>query len=849
MNQKEKEILAEQILFLSKAKEVWWPFPGPQTQAFFSEADCLFYGGAAGGGKLLDINTLIPSVCGWIRMGDIKVGDIIFDEKGKQCNVICVEPITTDKTFLLKFSDGSEIVAGSSHKWVTETIADREALFKRTDEYRLKRRLKREKRGTGKRLDVVLRNSEKKYDYKPVIPSIKTTEEIVNTLFIKKRVNHSIRVCDPIELPERDLLIDPYVLGAWLGDGTSKAGSITGIDDGIFDEIRNAGFVVTDHADIKNKGILGLQKLLKELGVYGNKHIPKEYLRASIDQRLSLLQGLMDTDGYCDKRGQCEFTNINKRLIDEVEELICSLGIKVVVCEGIAMLNGVSHGKKYRLKFLSSLPVFRLKRKLDRQKLENFRGTHNRRYIVSATEIDEVPMRCIAVDSESHLYLAGKTFIPTHNTDLMLGVAYHNHDNSIIFRKEYPQLKGIIDRSKTILRNIGKYNSTEKVWKLYNDKKIEFGAVGVNGDEEKYQGRAHDLKGFDEITHFSEYQFKFLIAWCRTTVIGQRTRIICAGNPPQSSEGFWVKKYWAPWLDSKHKNPANPGELRWFTTINDEEIELESGESFTHKNELIVPKSRTFIPARVEDNPILIEQGYKSTLQSLDEPFRSQMLYGDFNAGISDAVMQVIPTDWVLKAQARWRERKKPELEMTTLGVDVARGGKDKTVLSPRYGNWFDKQIVFKGSDTPDGKYIAGLVIQHARQDTQINIDICAIGASPYDFLIEYFKNVNGLQSAGSAGKLRDRSGLFTFINLRAAWWWQLREDLDPDPAKGKELAIPDDTELLADLTSPVFQVTPRGIKIESKDDIIKRLNRSPDKGDSLVYANIATRELFFGTI
>lgn len=430
-------------------------------------------------------------------------------------------------------------------------------------------------------------------------------------------------------------------------------------------------------------------------------------------------------------------------------------------------------------------------------------------------------------------------------TDLILGVAHKEHQRSIIFRREYPQLKGIIDRGRELFdaRNKGRFNKIDSVWRLKDGRTIELGACQHIGDEQKFQGRAHDLKAFDEITHYHELQFRFLAGWLRSSDKNQRKRIICAGNPPTTAEGDWVIKYWGPWLDDHHPNPAAPGELRWFTTLHGEDVELTSGEIFEHDGEWITPKSRTFIPGTVDDNPYLLDAGYKATLQALPEPLRSKMLYGSFTAGREDDAWQVIPTEWVKLAQQRWREMPKPEIPMSAMGVDVARGGADKTVITTRYGHYFCKQVSHAGTTTPDGDMVAGLVLKDRRDDCFVIVDVIGVGSAVYDalrrqlvdpaypqkiFKIFPFNSAKGSDST-------DRTKQLTFVNQRAEWWWKLREALDPQT--GQNLALPDDRELLADLCAPRWELTARGIKIESKDDIITRIGRSPDKGDSCVYA------------
>lgn len=420
-------------------------------------------------------------------------------------------------------------------------------------------------------------------------------------------------------------------------------------------------------------------------------------------------------------------------------------------------------------------------------------------------------------------------------SDLLLGLAVTSHAKSIIFRREYPQLKDIIDRSREIIGSRGQFNGQGNMWRL-SAGTLEFGAVQYEADVSKYQGRAHDLKAFDELPNFSEFQYRFLIGWNRTVKHGQRTRVVGAGNPPTNSDGEWVIRRWAPWLDKQHPRPAKPGELRWFAMIDGEDTECESGEAFTWKNEDIKPKSRTFIPAHLSDNPYLMATDYGATLQAMPEPLRTQLLKGDFHVGIEDNPWQVIPTLWIDLAQARWRERSRPQLSQTSLGVDVARGGKDKTVIAPRYGNWFAELLKYPGISTPDGPTAAAKVIQAYEDNAAINLDIIGVGTGAYDALVMQKISVNGINFAASSNAT-DKSGKFNLVNKRAEAYWKFREALDPQ--SGDDIALPPDPELKADLCAPRWKLTARGIQVESKDEIIERLKRSPDCGDAVVLAAI----------
>lgn len=426
-------------------------------------------------------------------------------------------------------------------------------------------------------------------------------------------------------------------------------------------------------------------------------------------------------------------------------------------------------------------------------------------------------------------------------TDLLLGLAGTAHWRSIIFRRVFPSIRAVIERSREIFNNRNlahakdSYNESLHVWRLADGRMLEFGSIQFDKDVTNYQGRPHDLYGFDELPEFTERMYRFVTGWNRTTRPGQRCRIVATGNPPTTSDGEWVIRYWAPWLDSQHSNPAFPGELRWFAVIDGEDVEVESGAAFEHNGELIQPRSRTFIPARLADNPALAQTGYGAVLQGLPEPLRSQLLYGDFTVGLDDDPWQVIPTAWIRAAQARWREREKPpEAHLTCVGVDVARGGKDKTVLVKRYGNYFAMPTKASGRETPDGASVARLVVRDVGEHPScyVNIDIIGIGSSPYDILKAQSVKVNSVNFAEKS-KERDKSGKLGFRNIRAEAYWKFREALDP--SSGQDIALPPDSELLSDLTAPRWSISVSGIQIESKEDIIERIGRSPDVGDAVV--------------
>lgn len=422
---------------------------------------------------------------------------------------------------------------------------------------------------------------------------------------------------------------------------------------------------------------------------------------------------------------------------------------------------------------------------------------------------------------------------------LAVGLAITQHRKSIIFRQNGTELMGVIDEFTRVLGSRDGFNGADRIWRL-PERQVEFGSFPAPGDEIKYQGRDHDLIVYDEASNMRESAVRFLMGWLRSAKAGQRCRVLMTFNPPTTAEGRWIVEYFAPWLDKKHPNPAKPGELRWYAVLDGKEVEVASGAPFVIDGETITPKSRTFIPSRVSDNPYLMGTGYAATLQALPEPLRSQMLYGDFHAGVQDDPWQVIPTAWVEAAQARWV---KPSVlpPMDSVGVDVARGGKDQTVIARRHGNWFDEPLVYEGKATPDGPSVAGLTMGAMRDGAVIHIDVIGVGSSPYDFLRESRQQVIGVNVAESPTQT-DASGRLQFRNLRSQLWWMFREALDP--ARNQGIALPPSKALLADLCAPTWKLSGKTIAVASREEIIDRIGRSPDYGSAYCLALIDSPKL-----
>ncbi len=360
-------------------------------------------------GKALALDTPVPTPTGWRTMGDLEPGDTVFDEAGAPTTIVAAtEPMLGRPCREVLFSDGQRIVADAGHQWVTSSKADRTHGNKRL--------------------------------------AIRTTDDVARTLRANGELNHHVPLAGPVQYPTRlDLPIEPYTLGAWLGDGTTTAAAITTYDDEVVEQISGEGYPVrrlTYAPHLWSIGATGrtrdpvsgryerngsLSSRLRDLGMRDGKYVPRPYLEAGITQRLALLQGLMDTDGYVDDvAGRCEFTSTREQLADSVVELAASLGFRPIKSSGRATLYGVDKGPNYRVTFMPDRPVFRLPRKLARQKAGDARF-HRFRAIDVVMDVPSVPVRCIEVASPRGMFLVSRSFIPTHNSSLgRLGLLIHS---------------------------------------------------------------------------------------------------------------------------------------------------------------------------------------------------------------------------------------------------------------------------------------------------------------------------------------------------------------------------------------------------------------------------------------
>ena len=369
-----------------------------------------------GVGKALALDTPLPTPSGWTSMDEVQVGDLLIGADGLPTRVVATTDVMVGRPcFEVEFSDGTVIVADAEHQWLTETRASRKSAQAAAVGYN---RTKNQQ----------------------TFAAVRTTRDIADTLrcpTTDRRLNHSVVNTHAIQTSEKDLLVPPYTMGAWLGDGTSMAAQLTTMDPEILMRIEGEGHQTCPKASGS------VQARLRTVGVLGNKHIPAEYLRASETQRRALLAGLLDTDGTVTMGGSAQYTGTNQRLVSDVAELIVSLGYRCHVSTKTVKGRTAESSVAYTITFATDDVVFGLHRKAMLHK-ERRRSTNTNRsgarFIVDVRPVASVPVRCVQVDNDSHMYLASRSMIPTHNStlalDFMRSCSIKNQLPSVIFSLE-----------------------------------------------------------------------------------------------------------------------------------------------------------------------------------------------------------------------------------------------------------------------------------------------------------------------------------------------------------------------------------------------------------------------------
>ena len=807
-------------LIAEETAKPWLPTPGPQLEAFLSPADLLLYGGAAGGGKgqALDAKVLTPF--GYREMGSLRLGSAVSCPDGSVANVIGIFPLGERQLYRVAFRDGTSTEVTDDHIWRVW-------------------RSRRSAKHCG-----VCRGGE-------ASAKLSTTSAMMLDVDAAK---YRIPITEPVAFNDvaryERRPVPPYFLGVLLGDGsiTKKCLRITCADPEIIGRIHAEGLDTigpynygTSASEYRLREPNTVRPHLEKWGLIGKgsdeKFIPSSYLVGSVEQRWELLRGLMDTDGWCDLDGDAYYRTISPRLRDDVAALARSLGALVTIREKDAKdQNGRgSRAFTLRLKFRDGRLAFGLERKQARCLPRPPQSMGRRIVSIEATRV--ALAQCIKISHVDGLYLTND-YIVTHNTDLICGLGLTEHQRTVVFRKQSTDLDGFWERLMEVCPNPRAKDSNKKKLTTIDGRMLECGHLDAPGSERAWQGRPHDLIAFDEGAQLSAYKVNFVLGWLRSAD-GRRCRAVIGSNPPIGGEGSWLIEWFAPWLDPLFANPAKPGELRYAYSVGDgDEIRtvwVDGPEPVEVEGEMRTPLSRTFIPSKLNDNPYLRDTNYRAQIDSMPEPLRSQLLHGDFLAGREDDEWQIIPSEWVRLAQARWKEPSK--VVMRSMGVDVAQGGPDSSTIAPLYdGNLFGRVGTWPGRETPDGPSVANLILKVRRDSAAIGLDTTGgWGGSARDHLRTHHEVETVAVVFSAAGTGMDPQTKLEYHNLRAQMYWSLRLALDP--SSGEDVALPPGDRTLAQLTASRWKPKSGKILVESKDDIRKRLGVSPDEADAIVIA------------
>jgi hypothetical protein len=482
-------------------------------------------------GKALALDTPIPTPTGWTTMEDVKIGDNILSPSGDNVSVTMkTETMYNHNCYKLYFDNGEEIIADADHLWEVDSSYWR----------------------TGKK---VIRSQEIYDRYKSKAQN-KRGKGVQGSLYIEKS--------KPINFIKNSLGIDPYLLGVWLGDGYSSDGRIIAHkDDYTFYKKRiDVEYEREDGNCIRFK-VKDFRSKLKSYNLLKNKHIPQNYLRSSYEDRLELLRGLMDTDGSVTKNTRSfEFYQKNYDLILQVVELLSTLGIK----------SNIRHRKikdnyYHTISFTTEEQVFNLQRKLNN--VDSQRSTRiqeSRHYIHKIEKVDSVPVACIQVDSKDHLFLCGKTFIPTHNSTTVVSYLLHyavfnDNVNIGILANKAATARELLDRLQTAYENLPKWMQQGVIsWnkgslELENGSKIMAASTSASA----VRGMSFNILFLDEFAfvpnHIAE---SFFASVYPTITSGQNTKVIIVSTP------HGMNHFYRMWHDAENgKNGYIFTDVHW----------------------------------------------------------------------------------------------------------------------------------------------------------------------------------------------------------------------------------------------------------------------------------------------
>jgi hypothetical protein len=735
-------------------------------------------------GKLISDDTPVLTTKGWKKHGELMVGDYVFNHKGMAVRVKAVMP-KGKANLEVEFTNGEKIKCHSKHQWLVSHKEWKSKNGKRGEEYR-----------------------------------VLETEEILNYNLDAKYNYFRVSNIKPLQFENKQLIIHPYVLGAWLGDGTFSKNCITHSEKDI------AVIKKIERLNYKRTGISGnsgtitsyFKKLYGELikegflvkgrgkTKKGNKIIPEKYLLSSIEQRLELLAGLIDTDGSVrnGKRGKWNdyricFTNTNKKLIDGVIELVRGLGMRTSLTKVRAAKSSSGIEGRQDVYIVGFTPTIEIPTVLKRKKVIPIKK-QRKVCIRKIKKINSVVGNCIQVDSEDGIYLIGKNHIPTHNSEVismavLTRVSTFAEKWAIVAEQEEKAhiimdyvIKHIFDNEYTRQRFIvGPGEDESNIRRYRNKKRINFniddGKLG-----ELFICSAKEAMGFgaqnvveDESALVSGKNHAFVMR-----MLGDQTDnfLVKVGNPWQSEhfqKSFEDIKYHKFVVD--YVQGIKEGRLK---------------------------------PEYVDE---MRKQPFFDVLYECKRP----------KEGMADE------RGWVQLLTRDEIERAMTDIGIgfgvNKLGVDVAGGGRNMSVIVQRYTNL--ARIAHKTNDS-DTMLLAETVMNLKKQEDErgqkippqnILIDSLGVGKGVYDLLSRNLLGVYGVNGASRPMYDEER-----FVNLRAEMYWRAMEWIK----KGGKLMSNDDWYQLSKIKYKIKLSGTKGkLQIISKEELLKEGIQSPDVADA----------------
>ena len=801
------------------------PQEGFQQKFLASEADIVIGGGAMGAGKALSLDSQVLMADGKFEYIDnIRVGDCIIGDDGKETTVIDVMRHDHLKFYRVEFTDNTTVDACEDHLW-------------------------RVKKKGSKEFEVL------------------STKEIEG-IKVNGSYQYEIPLVEPVELPQQDLPLDPYLLGVFLGDGHFTKNGTISLAVG-FDELKGLKKYLPRWNTLYDKGTCfkvvfkQFKDIIKSMGLNGmvrdNKFIPDAYLISSIEDRLELLRGLMDTDGTVSTRvsgtTSVSFCNQNKNLIDGVVQLVQSLGGMASVYHYV---NKNSNRNEYYVNIRMTLNPFKLDRKAD-----TFRSVMPKKKIRSITSIDNQPGVCIGVNNLNHCFVTNG-YTVTHNSfALLLEVARLStveNAAAVIFRRSYTELRmggGMWDTAKDLYQGVAKANNTKLELVFSNNAKVKFSHMLMESDKLTHKGSQYAFIGFDEIQDFSWGQFRYMLSRNRT-MTRIRPYIRCTCNP---EAGIWLREFIDWWIGAEgFPMEERDGVLRymymkgnkvrdiiWGDTKQevidqlDGQLEAMSLQFDVNPEDLI--KSVTFIAGSLDDNRKLLENNpdYLANLASQDEVDQAKYLYGNWNEFSDDSQKLFSKLDNIFQQSTSIDPQ-----GLWSISVDPARQGKDLAVIILWKGFEIVSMSIFTKCTTED---IYNAVENYREVFSvprhKVIVDSDGVGGGVVDR-----GRYLGLNNGGRALESNNETANFTnlksqlyylaarVINNHETTGFRINTDqIYVDGAKTKKVNgdLVSDI-ILEELTSFTRDYTLGKKRINSKDEIKKKIGHSPDFSDCIVY-------------